>query len=600
MLIENQRSLGLCAVMLAATVLLPTPARAEHEHGKAREGCEQMEKGGEHHGWFVRFFRRLFHHDDDDRGEGKGAQDCRVLLDIGTVTYSIWGDGTVALAIPLVNEGDSPAAAVQVSSLTFSRGKRAKPVTLPIALGEILSEQRSVVQSRFTSLRAPGNYIVAIAGTYTHKGVSHRFNARRQVALARPIPGPTAPVTVIVPKNATRGVPTPPSAIPQENDNNPAGPPIPDGPVIHPFTVAPTNTGAAPAAGASGVTFIRDTGGGQVSGAPPDPTTAAGGGVVFSSGNTYGLFSQDDGVTFTQIDPTTIFPQSDGGLCCDQVILYNPAVNLFFWLLQYNSSPPNPPNSGLPGPNRLRIAWASPASMKANINLWTYVDLQSSSFNLGNQALDFPDLAFTNQFLYASVDRMTAGGSVPGIASGLIVARIALTDITGPGTNVGATYFGPAESTDQNTATGSRLTQNGRDTMYWGGHVDASHIKVFRWRDSSNNVDERHDAQVNTFCQNDYTTRAPDNQQWLDSSRTSASAIIGATRKPFSGIVPPGGTPPNGEVWLAWGAGREGPISVDGVWRDVFRARVDDTPLNWLRLPVSSEARRIARCDGSA
>jgi hypothetical protein len=331
---------------------------------------------------------------------------------------------------------------------------------------------------------------------------------------------------------------------------------------------------------------VRDTGTGQSGNYPPDPTVgASGGGVVFASGNTYDLFSSDDGKTFTRIDPTTVgFPAADGGMCCDQVILYNPRVNLFFWLIQYNSSAPNPPNPSLPGPNRLRIAWASPESMKTNINVWTFFDLASATFNLGQQALDFPDLAFTDTFLYVSVDQMTQ----PGKVQGLIVARIPLSDITGNGGSVGISYYSSAESTDQNYATGARLTQNGRDSMYWGGHVDSSNIKVFRWRDGSGSMESPHQTGINNWCRatGDYASQAPAGgfQQWLDSSRTSASSIIGATRKPFRGLVAPGAVPPNGEVWLAWGAGKdEGGSATCNEGRPqpfVKIARVDDQTLD--------------------
>jgi hypothetical protein len=483
-----------------------------------------------------------------------------VHLQIGLVGSSVWDDGSVSLAISIENDGNRAAEKVQVVSVTFGFGSRKNPLILPVDLGEILSEGQAILKARFQMVNVPGTYTLTVSGLYTLQGYTYPFTAQSDVGVVRSTNGTSPTSTVIVPKHSTSGVPGLPSQIPQENDNNPAGPPIPDGPPLKPFSVTPTNTGVAPASNASGVTFVRDTGSGQPGNFPPDPTAAAGvsgDNVVLASGNSYVLFSTDDGVSFSRIDPTTIFPQSDGGLCCDQVLTYVPRVNLFFWLIQYKSAAPIPPvpaGSNLPGPNRLRIAWASPESMKSNINSWTYVDLQSSTFNLGNQALDFPDLAFTDGFLYASVDRATTTANV----LGLIVTRISFQDITGPGPNVGIGYFSPNESTDQNTATGARLSQSSRDAMYWGGHIDSSHIKVFHWADSSNGVD-RHDTQVNTWCQNDYSTLAPDNQQWLDNSRTSASSIIGATRKPFSGLVQPGQPIPDGEVWLAWGSGRDAP-----------------------------------------
>jgi len=494
---------------------------------------------------------------------GKKKDEGDVRLSSGPVGYSVWGDGSLAVAIPIINTGNRGAGDVKVSGVTLGSGSRVTPTVFPISLSEIVPTKQAVLNARFAALAVPGNYPLTVSGTYILDGRLHSFTARADLAVERSGGPASPPVHVTVPKQTTPGTPVPPSAIPQEYNNNPAGPPIPDGPLLRPFTIAPTGTGvASPSAGGSSITFVRDTGTGQSGNYPPDPTvaaTASAGGVVFASGNTYVLFSKDDGQTFTRIDPTTIgFPNSDGGMCCDQVILYNPRVNLFFWLIQYKSSSPSPPNPSLPGPNRLRVAWASPESMKINFNSWTFFDLTSATFNLGQQALDFPDLAYTNTFLYVSVDRMT---SASGSVQGLIVARIPLSDITGGGGSVGISYYSPTESSDQNTATGSRLTQDSGDAMYWGGHVDSSHIEVFRWRDGSGSMDAPHNTTVNTWCQTDYTTKAPDGQQWLDNSRTSASSIIGAARKPFRGLVPPGGTPPNGEVWLAWGSGRDVPAS---------------------------------------
>lgn len=508
-----------------------------------------------------------------------------VRLGLGPVAYSIWPDGSLAVAAPVVNAGERSAADVKILAVSLGSGTRVTPGLLPVPLGEIIPTGAVALNARFAGLAVPGTYSFSVSGSFQLGGKTHAFKSSVDVAVAIPGVAPQPPGTVTVPRQTTTGVPTPPSPIPQENDNNPAGPPIPDGPVQTPFNIAPTGTGVASSSGAgSGVTFVRDTGTGQSGNFPPDPTvaaTASAGGVVFASGNTYVLFSKDDGQTFTRVDPTTIgFPNADGGMCCDQVILYSPKVNLFFWLIQYNSSAPNPPNPALPGPNRLRVAWASPESMKTNINAWTFFDLTSATFKLGQQALDFPDLALTDRFLYVSVDRQTSTTAV----QGLVVARVPLSDIIAGG-NIGITYYTSTESAAMSTATGSRLAQNAGDTMYWGGHVDASHIKVFRWPDANGSMVTPHDAAVNTWCKSavNYTSTAPDKQQWLDNSRTSASSIIGATRKPFKGIVPPGGTPPNGEVWLAWGAGADdvgGPCTQGRPQPYVKIARVDDQTLD--------------------
>ena len=100
-------------------------------------------------------------------------------------------------------------------------------------------------------------------------------------------------------------------------------------------------------------------------GTPPDPNAAAASptGVTLSTYNTGISVSTDGGVTFTDValrlpqpgNParTSFFPQDDGGLCCDQVVVYLPTQNIFVWLLQYR---PITNGSTITQPNRLRIA----------------------------------------------------------------------------------------------------------------------------------------------------------------------------------------------------------------------------------------------------
>ena len=107
----------------------------------------------------------------------------------------------------------------------------------------------------------------------------------------------------------------------------------------------------------------------------------------------------------------------------------------------------------------------------------------------------------TNQFLYMSVD----GNDKNGKNGGLIVARMPLSDITGTSGNIGVGYLSPNETTDQGRAYASRLTQQSSDGMYWGGHINQSHLEVFHWPDSSGQVTTKN-AGTNTYCSSDYTS----------------------------------------------------------------------------------------------
>jgi hypothetical protein len=482
-------------------------------------------------------------------GPGTDNGECKALIEVGKPALSIWSDGTVSLAIPIENHGGRGAGDVQVATLAFGPGHRIEPASLPVLLGEIAPGARGVVQTLFNALTVPGDYSLTVSGTFIDRGKTLPFTAAIPVSLRAPSSNPVPSLGGTLPKQKTSGIPTTPTPIrPEVEMHNAVGSPVPRGPDIHPFTVAPTTTPAnkAPPPGgtAGGITFIRDTAFvNSITNAPPDPSTGAdwSSAIVVDTENTLMRYSTDGGQTFTDLDPTTIFPASDGGICCDQVVLYDVSHDLIFWLQQYVAG------SGSGGTNRLRIAWASPASVKVNANSWTYLDLTQPGFN-SSGGLDYPDLALTGTYLYVSVD----GSDSTGKTSGLIVTRLSLADIVGPGNSVGFSYIGPNQTADMNRAQGSHLSQSSSDGIYWAGSVDSSHLEVFHWPDSAGSV-TNHQTAINQWCSQaaDYANLPPDRQQWPDTGHLGgAGNIVGVTRTPgFGGS--------HGTVWFAWGAGAD-------------------------------------------
>ena len=288
------------------------------------------------------------------------AAECRVRIDIGVLQYSPWPDGSLALAVPLINAGVQPAKALTVTALTVTGGSLLPPTTLPFTVGDIAGGGQSVIQTRFGALAVPGTYAVRVKGTYLDAGATKSFDVSgplvTRAAGGAPIPAAGTTVTT----HHTGGL-LPLAPIHADDPNSPDDRPIaiPVGPTRKPFTIAPTGTAPAkapaPGAGGSSATIIQDTAGNQAgNGYPPDPSTAEanGGGVVLSTGNSYLLYSTTDGGAFTSVNPTTILPSADGGLCCDQVVIYDAKTDLFFWLLQYKTDGS--------GNNRLRVAYAHP------------------------------------------------------------------------------------------------------------------------------------------------------------------------------------------------------------------------------------------------
>jgi hypothetical protein len=392
------------------------------------------------------------------------------------------------------------------------------------------------------------------------------------------VPEPTPPEgsagisETSVEPNQVSGAPFPPFEIegePLTSRNEDLVPPAPIGPFRG--TLAPTFQGVIPlqlkakideaaGAGAAGdpVIFAVDTPfGNQVSfsGIPPDMSGAMRDNVVFMTGNTFAALSTDGGNTFTSLNPTAIFPSGptrdaagnllDNGLCCDQVVQYAPQIDRFIWLMQFCGSGA----SCLQGVNKLRIASASPADIvNSGGTAWTYWDLTSATFNLGNRTMDYPDMSIGTNYLYVSADKVLP----PNAGGGLLVMRIPLSQIqSGITINIG--YTNPADS---GTAYGGHLSQNTGDTVFWAGHNNTSQMRVFSLPENSNQYSWR-SININSWPNSDYSSTCPDTGKtdWLKFlSGFPSSAVIGATRRFGGGAF--GG--PASEVWFAWTAARGG------------------------------------------
>lgn len=135
-------------------------------------------------------------------------------------------------------------------------------------------------------------------------------------------------------------------------------------------------------------------------------SVAENGETVMLTGNTWMALSEDGGATFNYVNPTTIFPQDDNGLCCDQVVLYVPEWDLFVWLMQYRSVTASDGTRD----NRIRIAVQSTESVRSsNGTSWTYWDFLSNVFS-ANGSLDYNDMTATQSNIYWN--SMIAGGRV--------------------------------------------------------------------------------------------------------------------------------------------------------------------------------------------
>lgn len=291
------------------------------------------------------------------------------------------------------------------------------------------------------------------------------------------------------------------------------------------------------------VVFSKYTNSGGV--ASPASTVAAdisgaeSGSVVLATGNWYLLYSIDSGSTFTTLDPTTVFDNTaDGGFCCDQIVQYAPSIDRFIWLMQFNS--------GADGKNRLRIAAASPETVRSsNCTSWTYWDLTSDALGVVTTAadaaltnpihwLDYPNMSLGTGYLYVSVDNVGSGSASPP-TGGRIVVRIPLSEIAAGGSiNYGYTHWA-----DAGLAYSSHVSQNTGDEAYWAGNRNNSTLQVFSWNENSTSYFWR-DVGVDNWPNGTLSSTGASGSDWLQKAASFPNAgVIGAARR-------------GNEVWFAW------------------------------------------------
>lgn len=228
----------------------------------------------------------------------------------------------------------------------------------------------------------------------------------------------------------------------------------------------------------------------NVSSVLPEPSVAENGQTVMTTGNTYMSLSLDGGQTFTSVNPTTIFPNDYGGLCCDQVLQYVPEFDMFVWLLQYWTSG---------GQNAIRIAVQNTQQVRSsNGTSWTYWDFTNDAL-ASSGTLDYNDMSFGRQFLYWT-------SSIGGGANRYVI-RVPLSELNAKGT---VNY----QFTGSTNAFWSHVTQNGTNAVYWAGHQNNSTMLVYSMRDADNFYSWR-EVNINSWPNNTMSSTAADGNDWL-------------------------------------------------------------------------------------
>ena len=453
---------------------------------------------------------------------------------------------TLMVAIPITNNGTVTATNAKVTGVSLRTASLTTPTNFPVIIGTIAPGASSVFQANFnaTMLAQNKSYLLTVRGTYQVSGATAGFTVNRFIKVPPQSPGFGTVKTGTVGGNVVNGAPFPPRP-PQFGDEvNTPRPPIPTGPFVAGIK-SPVGTGAIPLQSSPGVA-ARPRGQAPVAfnvnnsvglttagtncspGVAPascaEPSGASGGGIVFVTANWTAAYSTDGGSTFTQINPTTIFPADVIGFCCDQVVQYVPSIDRFIWLLQGNG---------------MRIASASPAQIRSSGGTaWTYWNLAPGVFGQpAGTGFDYPDVSVGSNSLYLSWD-VGFPACPAGCNSGLEVVRIPLSQIQAGGT----IFFAYTTPSDSALAWGSHLTQDTGDEIFWAAHDGNSALRVFSLAEGSNTYFWRN-VGISSWPNNTLTSTTPDNQDWLRFG-FPGSSVIGATRS-------------SNELWFAWNAGTD-------------------------------------------
>jgi len=238
-----------------------------------------------------------------------------------------------------------------------------------------------------------------------------------------------------------------------------------------------------------------------------EPTVANSGSIVFMTGNWFAAISGDGGKTFAYVNPYTMFPNSYGGFCCDQITVYDPSRDIFLWYLQYSSS--GNPGSGQ---NIFRLAVARPEN--AVKGSWWYYDFVSAT----NTEWDYPDMCLSNDYVWITTNQGPFGASYVNDAW---MFKFPLDPLsTGGGFGYSFIDLGANGITNLSL----RCTRGAHETMYFGTHNSTSQIRIFNWPENSGSVGWNNVNLSAAWFNAVHTCPGPDGRDWcgFDDGRIKA------------------------------------------------------------------------------
>ncbi len=215
-----------------------------------------------------------------------------------------------------------------------------------------------------------------------------------------------------------------------------------------------------------------------------EPSVANKGPIVFYAGNHYAARSSDGGFSWNSIDPFADMTD----FCCDQDVIYVPSRSLFIW--ERMGDP------GTVGVNHIRLGVSSEATN------WVFFDIYPYDIDATwtNQWIDYPNLAFSNNYAYLTGNMFSSAGSY----QRTIILRISLDTLKN--NRLSYSYYSASATGIFNLVKvfNFAMVQGATDTMYWGAHANCGFlylsqcIRLYVWREDSDSITWT-DVQVSSY-----------------------------------------------------------------------------------------------------
>jgi len=292
-------------------------------------------------------------------------------------------------------------------------------------------------------------------------------------------------------------------------DVGPQGPlpPLPIGPdTVRQPTNPPTFVGTTGPQAIGDVTLFRNAQAGLGSAVPGEPAVTSNGTTVLATWNTQASMSTDGGNTYTSRNLGSVWPAIDGGICCDQRIIYVPEHDMTIWLMQYSYSATTQKNT-------YGLAVFQGQTRLTNLNGWRYdITPQIVGYPAGRW-FDFPDIAFSRDHLFVAAN--VYNGLNNNSYEDSVVFRLTLA----PMATGGSVGIGVWQRTRDLSGVGSsyRFSQGAHHAstkMWWADHTSTTQLSVWQLDDASG-TPTRVDVAIASFNGGGGSAPGPDGREWI-------------------------------------------------------------------------------------